>query len=109
MGGHHRVNIESVRIFNKHDDQWMNYEARFGALCKLNKMFNGNATGRGVSPCEKELIIDLLNWMLGDKKVADKIDGYVLDTFRSFCQHKAHIVFNYYWLCRDNDKDLLDV
>eukprot|EP01083_Nonionella_stella_P306335 1072551_1 len=60
-----------------------------------------------MSSDEKLIVATLINWILG-KEEADKIDRYVRDTFMSFSQNKAHIVFNYKMLCTQNDKDLLD-
>eukprot|EP01083_Nonionella_stella_P279412 950523_1 len=102
MGGHFRIKIESVRILKGKGGQCQNFEVFFGALSKLNAMFNGNSADkegtwndkRDVSSDEKLIIVSLINWILG-KKEADKIDRYVRDTFQSFSQNKAHIVFNY--------------
>eukprot|EP01083_Nonionella_stella_P156808 508206_1 len=108
MGGHFRIKIESVRILRGKGGECQNFEALFGALCKLNKMFNGDCA-EDVSSAEKVKLIDLINWILGKKEVADKIDRYVRDTFQSFSQNKAHIVFNYYMLFARNDQELLDL
>eukprot|EP01083_Nonionella_stella_P135783 413033_1 len=107
MGGHFRIKIESVRILRGKGGECQNFEVFFGALSKLNAMFNGVAAW-DVSSDEKLIIVSLINWILG-KKEADKIDRYVRDTFQSFSQNKAHIVFNYYVLCGWNDKELLDL
>eukprot|EP01083_Nonionella_stella_P248199 859586_1 len=107
MGGHFRIKIESVRILRGKGGECQNFEVFFGALSKLNAMFNGSCAW-DVSSDEKLIIVSLINWILG-KKEADKIDRYVRDTFQSFSQNKAHIVFNYYMLCGWNDKELLDL
>eukprot|EP01083_Nonionella_stella_P040821 110658_1 len=110
MGGHFRIKIESVRMLK--GGQCQNFEVFFGALNKFDAMFNGSCAAggiTGISSDEKVIISSLVNWILGGKDLADKLDRYVLDTFQSFCQNKAHIVFNYYWLYRDNDEDLLNM
>eukprot|EP01083_Nonionella_stella_P289492 985092_1 len=110
MGGHFRIKIESVRILRGKGDQCQNFEAFFGALSKFNSMFNGSFAHKSfISSNEKEIIISLINWILRNESLVDKMDQYVLDTFQSFCQHKAHIVLNCSDLGAFNDEELLDM
>eukprot|EP01083_Nonionella_stella_P173475 598520_1 len=116
MGGHYRIKIESVRILKGKGGQCQNFEVFFGALCKFNKMFNGDyakkeghRSGEGVSSDERLILSSLIKWKMGQKEAAGKIDRYVLDTFQSFCQNKQLIVLDYDKLCRWNDESLRDL
>eukprot|EP01083_Nonionella_stella_P112894 332571_1 len=103
MGGHYRIQIESVRTISNP----RNFEVFFSALCKFNLMFNGDHSNE-LSRKEKVIICRLIEWIL-EGKDAGKIDPYVLDTFQAFVQEKAHIVFNYPHIHAFNDAVLNNI
>eukprot|EP01083_Nonionella_stella_P022692 62726_1 len=108
MGGRYRIAIESVRILSGKGGHCQNFEYIFGALCKFNKMFNGDcADKRMISDDETITIINLIHW-ISNKDAKHNFDIYILDTFRCFAEQKRHIVFNYYTLFKRNDQALLD-
>ena len=95
MGGHYKVNVESVRTMRNSN----NYELFFKAMGHFDDMVNGNHPTTTITNEEMEIICHLYRWKLGREKANyQNVPEYIYQTFLTFTKRKNQVILNSWML-----------
>eukprot|EP01084_Bolivina_argentea_P022534 41879_1 len=96
--GRHKLEIESIRLFDKLNYEWKNYEMFFKAFYLFDSILSGDWPGPQIQPNSEDMLVveKCILHTLGIRE--NNFDTYINDAFYLFMQQKAQIILNLYEL-----------
>eukprot|EP01084_Bolivina_argentea_P083522 151213_1 len=93
-GGRHKLELESIRVFDTASDQWKNYGTFMNSFYLFDAMLSGDLpVNSKISSSDINVVEKCINYYLEGKQHST-LDDYICNSFNLFCKSKTQIIFN---------------